>query len=168
MKKYPVLAAILAITLVLSGCSAQYSNPTIPTLLDPVSGRPPVEAAYVDDIFKMDLYALSVVPYVEGVSSAVSGSVDEIYLYPGKMVEKGYIYKGLKPVYWCSHCETALAEAEIEYADDPCTSIYVKFNVTKDNGVFEKLGVPADKAYFIIWTTTTWTIPANVGICSPL
>ncbi|MBR5502390.1 MAG: class I tRNA ligase family protein, partial [Oscillospiraceae bacterium] len=83
----------------------------------------------------------------------------------GKMVEKGYIYKGLKPVYWCSHCETALAEAEIEYADDPCTSIYVKFNVTKDNGVFEKLGVPADKAYFIIWTTTTWTIPANVGIC---
>ncbi|MBQ9958813.1 MAG: isoleucine--tRNA ligase, partial [Oscillospiraceae bacterium] len=83
----------------------------------------------------------------------------------GKMVEKGYIYKGLKPVYWCSHCETALAEAEIEYSDDPCTSIYVKFNVTKDNGIFAKLGVPAEKVRFIIWTTTTWTIPANVGIC---
>ncbi|MBQ4094053.1 MAG: isoleucine--tRNA ligase [Oscillospiraceae bacterium] len=83
----------------------------------------------------------------------------------GKMVEKGYIYKGLKPVYWCSHCETALAEAEIEYSDDHCTSIYVKFNVTKDNGIFAKLGVPAEKVRFIIWTTTTWTIPANVGIC---
>ena len=52
----------------------------------------------------------------------------------GKMFEKGYIYKGLKPVYWCNHDETALAEAEIEYRDDECTSIYVKFAVKNDGG----------------------------------
>ncbi len=84
----------------------------------------------------------------------------------GEMAKKGYIYKGLKSVYWCPHCETALAEAEIEYADDACKSVYVRFKVSDDkNGVLEKLGVPADKTYFVIWTTTTWTLPANVAIC---
>ncbi len=84
----------------------------------------------------------------------------------GEMAKKGYIYKGLKSVYWCPHCETALAEAEIEYADDACKSVYVRFNVCEDeNGVFDKLGIPKEKAYFIIWTTTTWTLPANVAIC---
>ena len=57
------------------------------------------------------------------------------------MATKGYIYKGLKPVYWCPECKTALAEAEIEYAEDPCHSIYVKFNVTDDKGVFSNLGI---------------------------
>ena len=52
----------------------------------------------------------------------------------GEMADKGYIYKGLKPVYWCPECQTALAEAEIEYAEDPCHSIYVKFTVTDDLG----------------------------------
>lgn len=82
-----------------------------------------------------------------------------------KMAQKGYIYKGLKPVYWCSECKTALAEAEIEYAMDPCHSIYVKFNVTDDKGKFSALGVDPKKVYFVIWTTTTWTIPANLAIC---
>ena len=50
------------------------------------------------------------------------------------MAKKGYIYKGMKPVYWCPHDETALAEAEIEYQDEPCSSIYVKFHVTDDKG----------------------------------
>ncbi len=81
------------------------------------------------------------------------------------MACKGYIYKGLKPVYWCSDCKTALAEAEIEYAEDPCHSIYVKFQVTDDKGVFSALGIPAEKTNFVIWTTTTWTLPANVAIC---
>ena len=81
----------------------------------------------------------------------------------GEMFRKGYIYKGLKPVYWCPHDETALAEAEIEYQDDPCTSIYVKFRVVNDCGLL------ADKCdlsntYFIIWTTTPWTIPGNLAI----
>ena len=82
----------------------------------------------------------------------------------GKMAEKGMIYRGLKPVYWCPECGTALAEAEIEYAEDPCTSIFVKFKVTDDKGFFAKMGVDVSKVYFVIWTTTTWTIPGNLAI----
>ncbi len=81
----------------------------------------------------------------------------------GEMYKKGYIYKGLKPVYWCPHDETALAEAEIEYTDDPCTSIYVKFPVVDDKGLLSKYA-PIDKMYFVIWTTTTWTLPGNLAI----
>lgn len=81
------------------------------------------------------------------------------------MAQKGLIYKGLKPVYWCPSCKTALAEAEIEYSEDPCDSIYVKFRVTDDKGVFSSRGVDPSKVFFVIWTTTTWTIPANVAIC---
>lgn len=81
------------------------------------------------------------------------------------MASKGYIYKGLKPVYWCPDCKTALAEAEIEYANDPCHSIYVKFNVTDDLGKLTAMGADLSKTYFVIWTTTTWTLPANVAIC---
>ena len=82
----------------------------------------------------------------------------------GEMFDKGYIYKGLKPVHWCPKCETALAEAEIEYATDPCTSIYVKFRVTDDLG--GKLSAHADlsNTYFVIWTTTPWTLPGNLAI----
>ena len=81
----------------------------------------------------------------------------------GEMYKNGYIYKGLKPVYWCPNDETALAEAEIEYKDMPCTSIYVKFNVKDDNGMLaDKCDL--SKAYFIIWTTTTWTLPGNLAI----
>lgn len=83
----------------------------------------------------------------------------------GTMAEKGYIYKGLKPVYWCPECQTALAEAEIEYADDPCYSIYVKFPVTGDMKILEDLGAVKGKTSFVIWTTTTWTLPANLAIC---
>ncbi|TZE82021.1 isoleucine--tRNA ligase [Calorimonas adulescens] len=82
----------------------------------------------------------------------------------GQMAEKGYIYKGLKPVYWCTTCETALAEAEIEYKDETADSIYVKFGVTDDRGLFRKLIDDISKIYFVIWTTTTWTIPANLAI----
>ena len=82
-----------------------------------------------------------------------------------EMACKGYIYKGLKPVYWCPECKTALAEAEIEYAEDPCHSIYVKFNVTDDLGKFSDMGIDPKKVYFVIWTTTTWTLPGNVAIC---
>ena len=76
----------------------------------------------------------------------------------GKMAEKGYIYKGLKPVYWSPSSESALAEAEIEYKDVKSASIYVSFPIKDAKGV-----VPAD-AKFIIWTTTPWTLPANLGI----
>ena len=83
----------------------------------------------------------------------------------GEMATKGYIYKGLKPVYWCPECQTALAEAEIEYAEDPCYSVYVKFPVSDDKGLFTAKGIDVANTYFVIWTTTTWTLPANVAIC---
>ncbi len=79
----------------------------------------------------------------------------------GEMAKKGLIYKGLKPVYWCPHCETALAEAEIEYAEDSTNSIYVKFAVRDDHGLFDGI----ENVYFVIWTTTTWTLPGNIAIC---
>ncbi len=82
-----------------------------------------------------------------------------------EMAQKGYIYKGLKPVYWCPECKTALAEAEIEYAEDPCFSIYVKFPVCDDMGKISALGVDPAKTFFVIWTTTTWTLPGNVAVC---
>ena len=81
----------------------------------------------------------------------------------GKMAEKGYIYKGLKPVYWCYTDETALAEAEIEYQDDPCTTIFVKFKVKDDKGKLASL-TDLSKTYFVIWTTTAWTLPGNRAI----
>lgn len=83
----------------------------------------------------------------------------------GAMAKKDFIYKGLKPVYWCPECGTALAEAEIEYENDPCHSIYVKFKVTDDKGMFAQHGIDKEQVYFVIWTTTTWTLPGNTAIC---
>ncbi len=80
----------------------------------------------------------------------------------GEMYQKGYIYKGLKPVYWCPHDETALAEAEIEYQDDPCTTVYVKFPMHDDLGKLSAFD--PKKLFFVIWTTTIWTLPGNLGI----
>ena len=76
----------------------------------------------------------------------------------GEMARKGYIYKGLRPVFWSPSSESALAEAEIEYHDKRSPSIYVSFPV-KDG-----LGVLENDVQFLIWTTTPWTIPANLGI----
>ncbi len=81
----------------------------------------------------------------------------------GRMFDKGYIYKGLKPVTWCPFCATAVAEADIEYKDDPCTSVYVKFPMKDDLGKLE--GFDKSKMFFVIWTTTIWTLPGNMGIC---
>ena len=81
----------------------------------------------------------------------------------GRMFDKGFICKGLKPVTWCPFCATAVAEADIEYKDDPCTSVYVKFPMQDDLGKladFDK-----SKMFFVIWTTTIWTLPGNMGIC---
>ncbi len=81
----------------------------------------------------------------------------------GKMYEQGFIYKGLKPVYWCPNDETALAEAEIEYADAPCTTCYVKFQMVKDDGKLSSYG-DLSKIFVVIWTTTPWTLPGNLAI----
>ena len=77
----------------------------------------------------------------------------------GEMAKKGYIYKGVKPVHWCPSCGTALAEAEIEYAELRSPSVYVKFPVIDSKGLFDTANT-----YFVIWTTTPWTLPANVAI----
>lgn len=86
----------------------------------------------------------------------------------GEMYKKGYVEKGLKPVYWCASCETALAEAEVEYADHTSTSIHVRFKFNDDdkNKVYEKLNETSEKdLYVVIWTTTPWTIPSNLAVC---
>src|SRR5574344_187118 len=85
----------------------------------------------------------------------------------GEMFRKGYGEKGLKPVYWCPQCETALAEAEVEYAEHESTAIYVKFEFREvDALAIKKLaGISSDnKVYAVIWTTTPWTIPSNLAI----
>jgi len=88
---------------------------------------------------------------------------EEVKIF-GRMFEKGYIYKGKKPVYWCPKDETALAEAEIEYGEDPVTTLFVKFRVKDDRGLLSPYA-PVDNCYFVIWTTTTWTIPGNLAVC---
>lgn len=90
----------------------------------------------------------------------------------GEMYKNGYVEKGLKPVYWCASCETALAEAEVEYADHTSTSIYVRFKFEEDSvKKIEQLlnissfGTHHSNLYAVIWTTTPWTIPSNMAIC---
>ncbi|MEG6585972.1 isoleucine--tRNA ligase [Dendrosporobacter sp. 1207_IL3150] len=81
----------------------------------------------------------------------------------GEMAKKGHIYKGLKTVYWCTSCETALAEAEIEYAEKKSHAIFVKFPLIDDKGNLP-VGVSQEGVFAVIWTTTPWTLPANVAI----
>jgi isoleucyl-tRNA synthetase len=89
----------------------------------------------------------------------------------GRFVERGYVYKGARPVYWCIHDQTALAEAEVEYREHTSPSVYVKFPLSEDTieaKTFKReiLGSEDDprKVFFLIWTTTPWTLPANLGI----
>ncbi len=87
----------------------------------------------------------------------------------GEMFKKGYIEKGLKPVYWCASCETALAEAEVEYADITSESIYVRFEFDEKGKekiaqLLSRSAAQLPSCYAIIWTTTPWTIPSNVAI----
>ena len=81
-----------------------------------------------------------------------------------KFIEQGMVYKGLKPVHWCVQCQTALAEAEVEHDNHRSPSIYVKFPVKSgwDNQIE---GLDPSKTHFVIWTTTPWTLPANLAIC---
>lgn len=81
----------------------------------------------------------------------------------GKFLERGFVYKGLRPVYWCTHDQTALAEAEVEYKEHTSPSVYVKFPLRSDPASID--GALAGKNVFVvIWTTTPWTLPANLGI----
>ncbi len=91
-----------------------------------------------------------------GYESAIVGELS-------KIMRNGYVYKGKKPVYWCAHDATALAEAEVEYENHVSPSVYVRFRVKDDKGKLP--AVLKDKnVYFVIWTTTPWTLPANLAI----
>ncbi len=81
----------------------------------------------------------------------------------GKFLERGYVYKGLRPVYWCVHDQTALAEAEVEYKEHTSPSIYVKFPLVSDASQVDE-ALSGKDVFLLIWTTTPWTIPANLGI----
>ena len=97
-------------------------------------------------------------PYLTFTHDYEAGNV-EIFK---AMYLNGSVYRGRKPIHWCKRCHTALAEAEIEYHDDPCTSVYVKFPMKDDLG--KLAGFDLSRTYFVIWTTTTWTIPGNLAI----
>jgi isoleucyl-tRNA synthetase len=81
----------------------------------------------------------------------------------GRFLERGYVYKGLRPVYWCIHDQTALAEAEVEYKEHTSPSVYVKFPLATDPKEIDA-AVAAKNVFVVIWTTTPWTLPANLGI----
>ncbi len=98
-------------------------------------------------------------PYITMDYSYEAKTVEEL----GKLLLNGDIYKGKKPVYWCASCKTALAEAEVEYEDHTTPSIYVKFPMISDiSSVLPALA--GQKVSVVIWTTTPWTIPANLAI----
>lgn len=98
-------------------------------------------------------------PYLT-MSPAYESSTARLF---GKFLERGYVYKGLRPVYWCIHDQTALAEAEVEYKEHTSPSVYVKFPLKSDPAQID--AALADKNVFVvIWTTTPWTLPANMGI----
>src|SRR5207253_127059 len=81
----------------------------------------------------------------------------------GRFIERGYVYKGARPVYWCIHDQTALAEAEVEYREHTSPSVYVKFPFSGDPAQIDE-ALAGRKVFFLIWTTTPWTLPANLGI----
>lgn len=81
----------------------------------------------------------------------------------GKFLERGYVYKGLRPVYWCVHDQTALAEAEVEYKTHNSPSVYVKFPMISDLSSIDE-SLKNKNVFVVIWTTTPWTLPANLGI----
>lgn len=98
-------------------------------------------------------------PYLTMNYGYEAATIDEL----GKLFLNGSVYKGKKPVYWCASCRTALAEAEVEYADHRTPSIYVKFPVLSDLSTLSP-ALGSEKTSVVIWTTTPWTLPANLAI----
>jgi len=111
-----------------------------------------------EDFKRLGIFAHWDNPYLT-MSKTYEATIIKVF---GDLVEKGFIYRGLKPIHWCINDATALAEAEIEYADHTSNSIFVRFPLEKDPNNL----LASDKpAYTIIWTTTPWTIPANMAVC---
>ena len=98
-------------------------------------------------------------PYLT-MSKDYEADIVEVF---GKLFKEGYIYRSKKPIYWCPSCATALAEAEVEYHNHTSDSVYVKFKV--DASSVPAADIDKDKTYVVIWTTTPWTLPANLAVC---
>ena len=112
------------------------------------------------EFWRLGIFADWANPYLTMSYSYEAAIVEEL----GKFALNGSVFNGLKPVHWCTSCRTALAEAEVEYADHQSPSIYVKFPVKSSlNGQLG--GVDSTRVNFVIWTTTPWTLPANLAIC---
>lgn len=116
---------------------------------------------YIDiqrtDFKRLGVFGVWDKPYITMDFEYEATTLTELY----KCYKKGEVYKGSKPVYWCHSCVTALAEAEVEYADHTSTSVFVKFKL--DNDAKSKIGINGEVSA-VIWTTTPWTLPANVAI----
>lgn len=126
---------------------------------------------YVDlqrrEFKKLGVFAEWDKPYLT-IDPSYEAKIVELF---GNLAEKGYIYRGLKPIHWCPNDQTALAEAEIEYEDDRSPSIYVKFQIPSSKSqISSKIKIPNLQTdipwYMVIWTTTPWTLPANVAIAA--
>ncbi|MEK6672569.1 MAG: isoleucine--tRNA ligase [Nitrospirota bacterium] len=99
-------------------------------------------------------------PYIT-MSNSYEGAIVREF---AKFVSSGSVYKGKKPVHWCPSCVTALAEAEVEYADKESPSVFVKFRVVRDDVVKYFPALEGREVYLVIWTTTPWTLPANLAL----
>lgn len=97
-------------------------------------------------------------PYIT-MAPAYESKIVEIF---GRIFQEGYVYRSKRPIYWCPTCTTALAEAEVEYDDHTSASIYVKFKVDPNSVNID--GVDKNNLYVVIWTTTPWTLPANLAL----
>ncbi len=113
----------------------------------------------MEEFRRLGIFADYENPYIT-MSPEYESTIVEIF---GKIFEKGLIFRSKKPIYWCPTCVTALAEAEVEYGDHTSESIYVKFKV--DPSCVKKAGLEGDNLHVVIWTTTPWTLPANLAVC---
>ncbi len=113
----------------------------------------------MEEFQRLGVFADYTNPYLT-MSQSFESKIVEVF---GDILKEGYIYRSKKPIYWCPNCVTALAEAEVEYEDHSSPSIYVKFKV--DPSSLKIDGVDSDNLHVVIWTTTPWTLPANLGVC---
>ena len=111
-----------------------------------------------------DFQRLGILGLWENPYSTMSNSYEaETARLFGTFAERGYVYKGARPVYWCIHDQTALAEAEVEYRQHTSPSVYVKFPLASDPALIDP-ALAGRKVFILIWTTTPWTLPSNLGI----
>jgi isoleucyl-tRNA synthetase len=111
------------------------------------------------DFQRLGVFGLWENPYLT-MSNAYEAETARLF---ARFVERGYVYKGARPVYWCIHDQTALAEAEVEYREHRSPSVYVKFPLASDPEAIDP-ALAGRRVFFLAWTTTPWTLPANLGL----